>query len=48
MDALPGLSQEPVAERKALVSGGYCHGCGHNLFGTGSIAAAIAVKNWMR
>jgi len=48
MDALPGLSQEPVAERKALVNGGYGHGCGHNLFGTGSIAAAIAVKNWMR
>ncbi len=48
MDALPGLSQEAVADRKPFVNGGYGHGCGHNLFGTGSIAAAIAVKNWMR
>ena len=47
MDALPGLSQEAVADRKPLINGGYGHGCGHNLFGTGSIAAAIAVKNWM-
>jgi aminobenzoyl-glutamate utilization protein B len=47
MDALPGLSQQPIAQRLALEEGGYGHGCGHNLFGTGSIAAAIANKNWM-
>jgi aminobenzoyl-glutamate utilization protein B len=47
MDALPGLSQQALANRKALEEGGYGHGCGHNLFGTGSIAAAIATKNWM-
>lgn len=47
MDALPGLSQQAVPERSPLQNGGYGHACGHNLFGTGSIAAAIAVKNWM-
>lgn len=48
MDALPGLSQKAVPERNPLENGGYGHACGHNLFGTGSIAAAIAVKNWMQ
>ena len=43
-DALPGLSQETVAEEKARVAGGTGHGCGHNLFGVASMAAAIAVK----
>jgi aminobenzoyl-glutamate utilization protein B len=47
MDALPGLSQQPTPERKALEENGYGHGCGHNLFGAGSLAAAVAVKNWM-
>ncbi len=45
-DALPGLSQEAVAEKKSAgKSAG--HGCGHHLFGTASTAAAIAVKDWM-
>ena len=47
MDALPGLSQEAVPFRKPLVQNAYGHGCGHNLFGVGSVAAAIATKNWM-
>ena len=47
MDALPGLSQLPTANRQAAEEGGFGHGCGHNLFGAGSIAAAIATKNWM-
>ncbi|SEQ81670.1 M20 family metallopeptidase [Piscibacillus halophilus] len=47
-DALPGLSQEKgVAEHKPIVKGGNGHGCGHNLLGTGSFAAAIAVKDYM-
>lgn len=47
-DALPGLSQEAfVPERKAIVEGAPGHGCGHNLFGTGSLAAAVEVKNWL-
>src|SRR5438309_4900483 len=32
-DALPGLSQDAVPERKPLVAGGPGHGCGHNLLG---------------
>lgn len=45
-DALPGLSQEAVAEKKSAgkVAG---HACGHHLFGTASTAAAISVKDWM-
>jgi len=46
-DALPGLSQDAVPERKPLVKNGPGHGCGHNLFGTGSVAAAVAVKDWL-
>ncbi|MHC4159008.1 MAG: amidohydrolase [Planctomycetota bacterium] len=46
-DALPGMSQDAVAERKPLVKNGSGHGCGHNLFGTGSAAAGIAVKDWL-
>ncbi len=43
-DALPGLSQQAVPYRKPLVEGGSGHGCGHNLFGVGSLGAAIAIK----
>jgi aminobenzoyl-glutamate utilization protein B len=45
-DALPGLSQtaEPVKHSAGKVGG---HGCGHHLFGTASVAAAIELKNAM-
>ena len=43
-DALPGLSQENVPEQKARVAGAPGHGCGHNLLGVASMAAALAVK----
>ena len=46
-DALPGLSQAAVPERKPIQDGAPGHGCGHNLLGTGSMAAAIAVKDWL-
>jgi aminobenzoyl-glutamate utilization protein B len=46
-DALPGLSQDTVPFRRVLTEGGSGHGCGHNLFGTASTAAAIAVKQWL-
>lgn len=46
-DALPGLSQDAIPERKPLTAGAAGHGCGHNLFGTASALAAITVKNWM-
>ncbi|WP_026951225.1 amidohydrolase [Algoriphagus mannitolivorans] len=46
-DALPGVSQEAVPFRKAVVDGGAGHACGHHLFGTASVAAGISVKEWM-
>lgn len=47
-DALHGLSQEGfVAERKEIPGKDKYHGCGHNLFGAGSLAAALAVKAYI-
>ena len=46
-DALPGISQDRNAERAILKSKAAGHACGHHLFGTGSVAAAIAVKEWL-
>ena len=46
-DALPGLQQEAVPLKQPLRSTRPGHGCGHNLFGTASAAAAIAVKEWL-
>lgn len=46
-DALPGLSQQAVPEKKSIQGQDAGHGCGHNLFGTASVAAAIAVKQLM-
>lgn len=43
-DALPGLSQDAVPERKPLPGKEAGHGCGHHLFGTASVAAAIELK----
>ncbi len=47
-DALPGLSQEAVPELKPIIGQKGGHGCGHNLFGVASVAAAIEVKNWLK
>src|SRR5688500_3616667 len=44
-DALPGISQKAQPSKEALESGMAGHGCGHNLFGAGSLGAAIAVKD---
>lgn len=47
-DALSGLSQKAGAHQpEPLVPGGCGHGCGHNLLGAGSLAAAAAVKAWL-
>lgn len=46
-DALPGVSQDSVPEKKS-VGGIAGHACGHHLFGVGSMATAIAVKNWLQ
>lgn len=48
-DALTGLSQEAGAcQRKEIVSGGNGHGCGHQLLGAGALAAAVAVKEYLK
>ena len=47
-DALSGLSQQSgVAEAQSVTPGGNGHGCGHNLLGAGSLAAAAAVKEYL-
>ena len=43
-DALPGLSQKVSTQKNPLMNGAPGHGCGHNLFGTGSVGGALAVK----
>jgi len=43
-DALPGISQKAQPTKEPLLAGAGGHGCGHNLFGAGSLGAAIAVK----
>lgn len=47
-DALPGVSQEAVPARKERAGVPAGHACGHHLFGAGSAAAAVAVKDWLR
>ena len=48
-DALPGLSQEKgLYEKQPILEDAPGHGCGHNLFGTYSCMAAIAVKEAMK
>jgi aminobenzoyl-glutamate utilization protein B len=46
-DALPGITQSASPMRDArsdMLSG---HACGHHLFGTASVAAAVAVHDWL-
>jgi aminobenzoyl-glutamate utilization protein B len=43
-DALPGLSQKAQPGKEALKANAAGHGCGHNMFGAGSLGAAIAIK----
>lgn len=46
-DALPGLSQDAVPERKPIVPNGNGHGCGHNTFGVAAAHGAINAKRVM-
>ena len=46
-DALPGINQSRSAERDPIPGKIAGHACGHHLFGTGSVAAALAVKEWL-
>lgn len=47
-DALPGLSQKPVAYREPLSEGGAGHACGHSGLGTAALGAALAIKQSMQ
>ena len=47
MDALPGLSQAAIPERSPILGQSAGQACGHHLFGSGAVAAAIAVKGWL-
>jgi len=47
-DALPGINQDAVATRSPIDGKGAAHACGHNLFGAGSVEAAIAVSKWLK
>ncbi|MDZ7588835.1 MAG: amidohydrolase [Parasphingorhabdus sp.] len=47
-DALPGINQDAVADRQPIAGKGAAHACGHNLFGAGSVTAAIAVKDYLK
>ncbi len=46
-DALPGLAQTTSPEKTAIKRQDAGHGCGHHLFGTASVAAAIELKKLM-
>lgn len=46
-DALPGITQDRNPLRLAIDHKAAGHACGHHLFGTGSVAAAIATKEWL-
>ncbi len=46
-DALPGVSQAAVPEPMAGENIEAGHACGHHLFGTASVAAGLAVRNWL-
>lgn len=46
-DALPGISQSDAPTRDPVEGRPAGHACGHNLFGAGSLGAAIAVAQWL-
>ncbi|WP_396171651.1 amidohydrolase [Flavobacterium sp.] len=43
-DALPGISQDNSPTKTPIANKTSGHACGHHLFGTGSVAAGIAIK----
>jgi len=47
-DALPGLSQKESTVLSPVTEGAPGHGCGHNLLGSASALAAVAVKEEMQ
>ncbi len=49
-DALPDMSQSatPIKAKNENQTPDAGHACGHHLFGTGSMAAAIEIKKWLK
>ncbi len=47
-DALPGLSQKDIPVQEPVQANAPGHGCGHNLLGTASALAAVAIKEEMQ
>ena len=48
-DALAGLSQKAdVFHQDPIKKGANGHGCGHNLLGSASMQAAVALKEWLK
>jgi aminobenzoyl-glutamate utilization protein B len=47
-DALPGLAQESVPQRRQRPGNSAGHGCGHHLFGVASASASIALAEQLR
>ncbi len=46
-DALPDMSQKALASKEADPARTAGQACGHHLFGAGSLAAAVHIKNWL-
>ena len=46
-DALPGINQDATPSRAPIPGKFASHACGHNLFGAGSVQAAIAIREWL-
>ncbi len=46
-DALPGINQSKAPIREQVSDKAAGQACGHNLFGAGSVSAAIAVRHWL-
>jgi aminobenzoyl-glutamate utilization protein B len=47
-DALPGLAQQAVATKTPIAGQNAGHGCGHNLFGTASVATGLEIKKLLK
>jgi aminobenzoyl-glutamate utilization protein B len=47
-DALPGINQDAVPDRRPIEGKQSGHACGHNLFGTASVSAGIALADWLK
>ena len=47
-DALPGITQDASPLRMPIADKLSAHACGHHLFGTASVSAAIALKDWLQ